>query len=244
MRHRKRGRRLGRSSSHRRAMLRNLASSLFLTERDEELYKFMVQADGKTPVSAPVRKGRVVTTLEKAKEARSLVERCITIAKRSIKHQEAAEQFETNAERNTDEWKAWRQSEQWQKWNAAIAPVVAARRRVFALLRDAEAVAILFDDIAPRYVDRPGGYTRVMRLALPRFGDAGTRAILELVGENDRVAAAAHEPAFGDDDDAQDEGSSTAVVDESAGESQAETSETDVDASPEDAGDESNEEKK
>lgn len=193
-------------------MLRNLVASLFLTERDEDFYEGLVQADGKTPVSAPVRKGRVVTTHEKAKEARSLVDRCITIAKRSLKHQEAASQYATDAERNSDEWKSWRQSDNWQKWNSAMAPVVAARRRVFALLRDAEAVAILFDEIAPRYADRPGGYTRVLRLAMPRLGDAGTRAILELVGENDRVAAAAHEPAFGDDDDGQEASSATAAA--------------------------------
>ena len=75
MRHRKTGRRLGRSSSHRKAMLRNLASSLFLTERDAEL-----------DANAPKVKGRIVTTLQKAKEVRPLVERCITIARRSLVH--------------------------------------------------------------------------------------------------------------------------------------------------------------
>ena len=223
-------------------MLRNLASSLFLTERDEDFYEGLVQADGKTPVSAPVRKGRVVTTHEKAKEARSLVERCITIAKRSLKHQEAADQYATTAERNSDEWKAWRQSDQYQKWNAAIAPVVAARRRVFALLRDAEAVAILFDEIAPRYVDRPGGYTRVMRLAMPRLGDAGTKAILELVGENDRVTTSSHQPAFGDDDDAATP--ATATADEPASDDTASDQAAGDDASSDEAGgDESDEQK-
>ena len=49
-----------------------------------------------------------------------------------------------------------------------IAPVVAARRRVLRLLGDKQAVRILFSDIAPRFADRPGGYTRVLRLAKPR----------------------------------------------------------------------------
>ena len=118
MRHRRRGRILGRSPSHRRAMLRNLASSLILTERDAEF-----------EMNEPKVKGRVTTTLHKAKEVRPLVERCVTIARRSLVHQENAKQFETDAERGTAEWKQWRSSDQWQKWCAAIAPSVAARRR-------------------------------------------------------------------------------------------------------------------
>ena len=99
MRHRKKGRRLGRSCSHRKAMLRNLASSLFLTERDAELDD-----------NAPKVKGRVITTLHKAKEVRPLVERCITSARRSLAHQAAAEEFESPDERGSDAWKSWRQT--------------------------------------------------------------------------------------------------------------------------------------
>jgi large subunit ribosomal protein L17 len=186
MRHRKRGRRLGRSSPHRKALLQNLANALFLTEREEaDLY----------PNPAKV-KGRIVTTLPKAKEARSLIERCIRIACKSLADEENAEQFATDAEQGSDEWKQWRTSDQWQQWCAARAPVVAARRRVFSMLRHREAVSILFEVVAPRYVDRPGGYTRVLKLAKPRLGDAGARAILELVGTNDRVAIRSERPAF------------------------------------------------
>jgi large subunit ribosomal protein L17 len=192
-------------------MLRNLATSLFLTEREDEYYDHLTQSDGRTAVNAPAQKGRVVTTLEKAKEARSLVERCITIAKRAQASMDEAQQYETDAERNTDEWKNWRNSEQHKKWVAAIAPSVAARRRVFAILRDKEAVSLLFEEIAPRYMDRPGGYTRVLRLAKPRLGDAGTQAILELVGTNDRVSTSSAKPAFGDDDDLSDETSDSDV---------------------------------
>ena len=110
MRHRKTGRRLGRSSSHRKAMFRNLASSLVLTERDDDYYEGLFQADGKTPVNPPAQKGRVVTTVEKAKEVRGLVEKCITIARRSLQHERAAEQYATSAERQTEEWKSWRLS--------------------------------------------------------------------------------------------------------------------------------------
>ena len=189
MRHRKRGRTLGRSSSHKKAMLKNLASSLFLTERE---------TDDLEP-NAPKVKGRVVTTLEKAKEVRPLVEKCVTIARRSLASQQAAETFGTNAERNSSAWKSWRQGENWQKWNAAMAPAVAARRRALQLLGDKQAVRILFDDIAPRMADRDGGYTRILRLAKPRLGDAGTRAILEFVGKNDRVTVKSEKPAFEDE---------------------------------------------
>ena len=74
--------------------------------------------------------------------------------------------------------------------------MVVARRRALALLGDKQAVRILFDEVAPRFVDRPGGYTRILRLAKPRLGDAGTRAILEFVGVRDRVSQRAVKPTF------------------------------------------------
>jgi large subunit ribosomal protein L17 len=185
MRHRRLGRRLGRSSSHRQAMLRNLASSLFLTERDAEFDE-----------NKPKVKGRIITTLQKAKEVRPIVERCITIARRSLGSSAQADQFATDAERGSDEWKRWRTSDKWRQWAESTAPVVAARRRVLRMLGDKQAVRILFDDIAPRFADRDGGYTRVLRLPKPRLGDAGTRAILEFVGVHDRVVARSEKPAF------------------------------------------------
>ena len=194
MRHRRKGRRLNRSSSHRRALLRNLASALFLTERDAEFDD-----------NAPKVKGRIETTLPKAKEVRPLVEKCITIARRSLQHTRAAEEFATDADRGTDQWKSWRNSDQWQKWNQAIAPAVAARRRALQLLGDKQAVRILFDDVAPRFEDRDGGYTRILKLATPRLGDAGKRALLEFVGENDRNIQRSEKPAFGDEESGTEE---------------------------------------
>jgi large subunit ribosomal protein L17 len=188
MRHRRKGRILGRTPSHQRALLRSLASALFLTERDAELDE-----------NKPEVKGRIITTIQKAKEVRPLVERCITIALRALPHQDAADLIEPNADRNSEQWREWRKSDSWREWNKVIAPVVAARRRALRLLGDKQAVRILFDDIAPRFVDRKGGYTRVMRLAKPRLGDAGTRAILELVGKNDRVRKASTKPSFEND---------------------------------------------
>ena len=62
-----------------------------------------------------------------------------------------------------------------------MAPVVKARRRVVQLLGDKKAARIVFEVVAPRFADRPGGYTRILKLAKPRLGDAGDRAILEFV---------------------------------------------------------------
>lgn len=176
MRHRIRGRILGRTPAHRVAMLQNMAASLIRTVR--------VDPDEKGGPKVP---GRIVTTVPKAKELRPLVEKLITLAKKAAPHTERAAEFATTAERNTAEWKAWRESAQWQQWNAAIAPSVAYRRRAFAILRDKLAVDILFDELAERFRDRPGGYTRIVRLAKPRLGDAGPRALIEFVGERDRV---------------------------------------------------------
>lgn len=116
MRHRKRGRHLGRTTSHRKAMLRNMATSLF-------------------------KHGRIETTLAKAKELRMYAEPLITKAKRGDLH---------------------------------------ARRHVARRIRDSEALAKLFDEIGPRYAERPGGYTRVIKLG-HRAGDAADVAIIELV---------------------------------------------------------------
>src|SRR5258708_18472211 len=145
MRHRRKGRTLGRCPSHQRALLRNLATALILTERD---------AEGEANV--PKIKGRIVTTLEKAKEVRRVVEKCITLARRSLAAQEAAEEFATDSERNSDEWRRWRKSDQWKKWSAAMAPVVKARRRALVMLGDKQAVRILFADLAPRFAERNG----------------------------------------------------------------------------------------
>lgn len=116
MRHRKNGRKLNRTASHRRAMLRNMATSLFLHERIE-------------------------TTTAKAKELRPYAERLITLAKRGDLH---------------------------------------ARRLAAAKVRDRAVVGKLFDELGPRYQDRPGGYTRILKLGA-RKGDAADMALIELV---------------------------------------------------------------
>jgi large subunit ribosomal protein L17 len=118
MRHQIRGRRLGRSSSHRVALGRNLVSALF-------------------------RHGRVVTTAPKAKEYRPMAEKLITLARGE--------------------------------------KTVHRVRQAVSALQDKEAVRILFDEIGPAMRDRPGGYTRIVKLATPRLGDKGKRVFFELV---------------------------------------------------------------
>ncbi|HIF19201.1 MAG TPA: 50S ribosomal protein L17 [Gammaproteobacteria bacterium] len=116
MRHRKTGRRLGRTSSHRKSMYRNMASSLIEHES-------------------------ISTTLPKAKELRKTLEPLITLAKEDG---------------------------------------VSQRRRAFDLLRDKQAVGKLFNELGPRFKDRPGGYLRILRKGI-RNGDTAPMAIVQLV---------------------------------------------------------------
>src|SRR5215472_9675973 len=121
MRHLKAGRKLGRNASHRLALMRNLARAV-------------------------IEHGRIVTTVEKAKEARRFVEKLITLAKKGTLH---------------------------------------ARRLALARLPDKESVSKLFSEIGPRFADRPGGYTRVIKRHERRLGDAGRTAFLELLKEGE-----------------------------------------------------------
>jgi large subunit ribosomal protein L17 len=110
---------------------------------------------------ALLRHEKIETTLPKAKELRPFVERLITIAKRGV----AA--------------------------GDANGKSLHARRRVLAELTDTTVVGKLFDTLAPRFAERPGGYTRIMRVGFRR-GDAAEIAHMELVGsEYDPAAAAA-----------------------------------------------------
>lgn len=118
MRHAKAGRRLGRKTSHRIAMFRNMATSFFSHEK-------------------------ITTTDAKAKELRPIVEKLITLAKRGDLH---------------------------------------ARRQAASYIRDTKTVAKLFSQIAPRYQERDGGYTRIIKLGL-RPGDNAEISIIELVEE-------------------------------------------------------------
>lgn len=134
MRHRVRGRHLGRTSAHRRALRRNMAASLF-------------------------EHGTIATTKEKAKFVKPFAERLITLARKGSLH---------------------------------------ARRRAVALLKDRDicvdeqgepvkqttVIQKLFSEIGPAYADRPGGYTRIVRMPLRRQGDNGELVLLQLVTDD------------------------------------------------------------
>ncbi len=135
MRHQKAGRKLKRTASHRRATLANLSCSLILHKR-------------------------IRTTVAKAKETRSFVEKLITRAKRAIVRETESSQKD-----------------------------VAARREVFAVLHNRSAVTELFKEIAPKVLNRAGGYTRVVKLGR-RPGDGAELAMLELVDFNIAEASA------------------------------------------------------
>ncbi|TYO95704.1 LSU ribosomal protein L17P [Geothermobacter ehrlichii] len=130
MRHRKTGRRLGRNSSHRKAMLRNMVTSLFEHEK-------------------------ITTTDARAKELRKLAEKMITLGKRGTLH---------------------------------------ARRQALEVIRDKKVVAKLFERIAPRYQERNGGYTRIIKIG-HRSGDNAAMSIIELVEEEIRVKPKKKTPA-------------------------------------------------
>jgi large subunit ribosomal protein L17 len=219
-----RGRKLGRNASHRKAMFRNMACSLICSVR--------VDDEGENRQKNP---GRIVTTLPKAKELRPIVEKLITLAKKAQPHLVKAEEFATDAERNSSEWKSWRESEQWNKWNQAIAPALTLRRRAFSKLRDKKAVDVLFDEIAEKFEDRPGGYTRVIQLAEVRLGDAGKQAFIEFVGENDRVKSKRQAPVVADDETETEE----EVAEETATDSEETAEATETESTEEESTEES-----
>ncbi len=122
MKHRIKQRKLNRSTSHRKAMLANMAASL-------------------------VKHEQIVTTLPKAKELKPYIEKLITMGKQANDKPDSA---------------------------------LAKRRQAVSRMRDEAMVAKIFDVLAERYADRPGGYTRVLKAGF-RYGDAAPMAVIELV---------------------------------------------------------------
>ena len=154
MRHRLSRRQLGRTASHRKALIHNQVTDL-------------------------LRHDRIVTTEAKAKEVRPIAERVITLGKRGDS---------------------------------------AARRRAGAVLTDRKVLRRLFDEVAPRFQDRPGGYTRIVKLG-PRLGDGARMAQLELVEGpvSDSIIESAPAPAA--DAPAPDDAAADAPSDDAADES-------------------------
>src|SRR6266545_4811551 len=149
MRHLKRTAKLGRTFEHRNAMLANMVCSL-------------------------IKHKRITTTLAKAKAARPVVEKMVTLGKRGTIHARRLATARLHA-RGTD---AQLSKDQRKKWH-----------------EQEDVVRILFDEIAPAFKERPGGYTRIVKLG-ERPGDAAQCAILEWVDFVAAVPAAAEtEPA-------------------------------------------------
>ena len=122
MKHRIKGKKLNRTSSHRKALFKNMAQAIIKHEQ-------------------------IVTTLPKAKTMKPIVDKLITLGKKGSLH---------------------------------------ARRQAFSKLRDEDMVAKLFGTLAPRYADRNGGYTRVLRAGY-RYGDTAAMAVIELVDRDEEA---------------------------------------------------------
>jgi len=120
MKHRIKGKKLNRTSSHRKALFKNMAQAIIKHEQ-------------------------ILTTLPKAKTMKPIVDKLITLGKKGSLH---------------------------------------ARRQAFSKLRDEDMVAKLFGTLAPRYADRNGGYTRVLKAGY-RYGDAAAMAVIELVDRDE-----------------------------------------------------------
>lgn len=175
MRHRLKGRHLGRTSSHRHALMRNLTRCLVLTCEQEG-------------VGAAKAMGRIRTTLEKAKEVRPFVEKLVTTAVKAKRCLDVANKINCQHVRGSEEYKTWRASDSGQTWLNAQGKYIHHRRILFNALRSNQVVVLLIDKLAPRFEDRPGGYTRVVHIAKRRLGDAARLAYLEFVGEPTRLS--------------------------------------------------------
>jgi large subunit ribosomal protein L17 len=159
MRHLKAHRKLGRTSEHRHSMLRNLATSL-INSRDE----------------------RITTTLPKAKELRPFVERAITLSRRARAFtDEGADVSALHLRRQAAGF--------FHAGNTAMSPATGKRGQLKpARTAGVAALRRLFDELGERYKDRPGGYTRILKLG-HRDGDDAELAIIELVGNPREVKA-------------------------------------------------------
>ncbi len=164
MRHRVAGKKLNRSSGHRRALLRNLISGLIRHERIQT-----------TEVKARVVRPLAERLVTKARKARA--DRVVELAKQGDKVKLSAW---FNARRADQLIELARQKDEEGLEKLASELALHARRQVAAVVTDKELARKLVEEIAPRYEDRPGGYTRIVKLG-PRKGDAAPMAVLELV---------------------------------------------------------------
>jgi len=106
------------------------------------------------------------------------------------------------------------------------------------MLRDKLAVTILFEELADRFADRPGGYTRILKLATVRLGDAGRQALIEFVGDDDKVEKRESSLAVEDEETVEVESDESSEDDASDESSEGDTESEDTVADAGDSGDE------
>jgi len=170
MRHRKAGYKLNRTASHRQAMLRNLAASLF-------------------------EHGQVVTTLPKAKAVQPFVEKVVTKAKRGDMHARRRVIQMLGRDRHAFDWRylATNASEKERETHANMSesaeqyfdlpPADQTERNRFGEIRKSpRLVRHIFENVAPRFAEREGGYTRIVKLGRHRIGDAAELVLIQFVG--------------------------------------------------------------
>ena len=170
MRHRKAGFKLGRTSTHRQAMLRNMAASLF-------------------------EHGQITTTLPKAKALQPFVEKIVTKAKRGDLHARRRVIQMLGGDRNAFAWSHIPKNATEDEREAVdslrdragqffdIPPADSIERNRYGELRRApKLVRHIFDNVAPRFDDRSGGYTRIIKLGRHRLGDGGEVVLIQFVG--------------------------------------------------------------
>ncbi len=174
MRHRKAGYKLGRTSSHRTATLRNLAAGLF-------------------------EHGQITTTIPRAKAVQPFVEKIITLARRNDLHSRRLVISRLGWDRTAFEWmllppnptESEQQGHRRQKrrvedyFGSAPDESAVVRNRYGELKKAPKLVKHIFENVAPMYADRPGGYTRIVRLGKRRVGDGADLCVLQLVGKEE-----------------------------------------------------------
>ncbi len=173
MRHRKAGYKLGRTTAHRAATLRNLAAGLF-------------------------EHGQITTTIQRAKAMAPMVEKIITLAKRGDIHARRLVAAKLGRDRRAFAWLylhkdategerdiVRRTSDRASSFFNIPDPSTVERNRWGDLRKAPRLVKHIFENIAPRYKDRAGGCTRIVRIGRRRIGDAGELCIIQLVGNEE-----------------------------------------------------------
>jgi len=170
MRHRKHGFKLGRTTAHRQAMLRNMAASLF-------------------------EHGQITTTIPRAKALQPFVEKIVTKAKRGDLHARRLVAAMLGRDRlafawahvpkgATEEEQAAinQQRERTEKFFDIPASSEVERNRYGELRKAPKIVKHIFENVAPRFATRQGGYTRIVKLGVHRMGDKGELCVIQFVG--------------------------------------------------------------